>query len=148
MGGKFGLFSGPEAGAWGLFGAFLTPRRPKNRFSAIGTRFWADLGKSIFRPFLAHFDHPYPLVCPVWDLKLTEKLENWSKMVFFDVSEAGKPVLLPPGAQTPEVVAYWPRIVDFRSFLVHFGQILGDLGMDFGQFQSLRRGHGGSLGLF
>ena len=35
----------------GLFEAVLTHGGPKNSFPAIGTRFGADLGKVIFRPF-------------------------------------------------------------------------------------------------
>ena len=70
------------------------------------------------------------------------------KMAFFEVSEVWKPVLLPPGAQTPEVVASNPRIDVWRAFFVHFGRIWGNLEVDLGQFQDLRRERGGSLGLF
>ena len=58
-------------------------------------------------------------------------------MVFFDVSEAGKPVLLPTGAETPEVVASTPRIDARRADLVIFGRILGATGGAFWPYSGL-----------
>ena len=67
-------------------------------------------------------------------------------MRVFDVSDVWKPVLLPRGAQSAEVVAPTPNIDGVRAFLVHFGQILGGCRVDFGQFQALWRGRVGLSG--
>ena len=60
----FGRFWASGEGVWGRWEHVLTPRMPENRLSGLGAQFWGDLGKSNFRPFLTHFDHPDPYSDP------------------------------------------------------------------------------------
>ena len=57
----FGQIQGLKQGPRSLTGAFLTPQKSKNRFSAIGILFWVDLEKtSIFDHFWTIFGYETP----------------------------------------------------------------------------------------
>ena len=133
---------------WGALGGSSDPPEAQKSISYHRNPFLGRFGKIDFSTIVDPLWSPIPPGLPCVRPGLPKKLEYWGKMAIFEVPEAGKPVLLPPRAQTPEVVASNRRIDVWRAFLVHFGQILGDLGVDFGKIQDLRRGHGGSLGLF
>ena len=74
----------------------------QNRFPATGNRFWPDLGKSSFRPFLADFW--------LWGAQGSKIGRKWSKIRFSQISPKSvsggwKPVLGPPGGpKTPRNV--------------------------------------------